>query len=201
MSCNGFEKFSLDEWTEAEFAKHIETCESCRIAMEQDRKLLDLARSRKTNITAPFLWPRIETDLQQQRTAILKSDNYHRWFFRIAAILVLAIGISMLWFKGQNKQQSPLLTESTLKKVEQLEKDYENAINELEALVTPQLSQLNQELMLLYRDRLETIDAQIEQCKEALAMNPANAHIRSYLLAALRDKKATLREIIALTTT
>ena len=31
-------------------------------------------------------------------------------------------------------------------------------------------------------------------------MNPANAHIRRYLLAALRDKKETLKEIQTLGT-
>jgi hypothetical protein len=52
--------------------------------------------------------------------------------------------------------------------------------------------------MLLYRDRLETIDAQIARCQEALAENPSNAHIRRYLLAALQDKKETLRELAQL---
>jgi hypothetical protein len=52
-------------------------------------------------------------------------------------------------------------------------------------------------MMLLYRDKLETIDAQIERCKEALALNPASAHIRRYLLAALQDKKGTLAELLS----
>ena len=55
---------------------------------------------------------------------------------------------------------------------------------------------MNVELMLLYRDRLETIDDQIEQCREALSENPANAHIRRYMLAALQDKKETLKELL-----
>ena len=82
-------------------------------------------------------------------------------------------------------------------KVERQEQQYEAAISELQAVVAPRLAQMDQELMLLYRDRLETIDTQIMQCKEALAVNPANAHIRSYLLTALRDKKEALKEIMA----
>jgi len=52
-------------------------------------------------------------------------------------------------------------------------------------------------MMLLYREKLETIDAQIERCQEALAANPANAHIRRYLLAALQDKKAALADLLS----
>ena len=63
-------------------------------------------------------------------------------------------------------------------------------------MAKPKFSQLDFELMLLYQDRLETIDSQIERCKDALENNPANAHIRRYLLAALQDKKEMLREIL-----
>jgi hypothetical protein len=58
------------------------------------------------------------------------------------------------------------------------------------------MADMNLELMLLYRDRLETIDDQIEQCREALSENPGNAHIRRYMLAALQDKKQTLKELL-----
>jgi len=57
---------------------------------------------------------------------------------------------------------------------------------------------LDLELDSLYRDRLGTIDAQIARCREALKSNPANAHIRRYLMAALRDKRETLTEVLNL---
>jgi hypothetical protein len=50
-------------------------------------------------------------------------------------------------------------------------------------------------MMALYRERLETIDAQIERCRRALELNPASAHIRRYMLAALQDKTLTLIQI------
>ncbi len=93
-------------------------------------------------------------------------------------------------------QESGLLAGSALERVEKLEREYVQAIRELEKEATPHMAQLDMELMLLYRDRLETIDAQIERCQEALETNPANAHIRRYLLTALQDKKETLVEIV-----
>jgi hypothetical protein len=69
------------------------------------------------------------------------------------------------------------------------------AIEELEKQTIPRMASMNIELMLLYRDRLETIDDQIKRCREALSENPANTHIRRYMLAALQDKKETLMEL------
>ena len=60
------------------------------------------------------------------------------------------------------------------------------------------MADLNLDFVFLYRTRLETIDAQIVQCREALALNPANAHIRRYLIAALKEKKDTLAEVLSL---
>lgn len=73
---------------------------------------------------------------------------------------------------------------------------YESAIAELEKVVSVKMSALDLELMFLYRDRLETINAQIVQCKEAISTNPANSHIRRYLLMALQDKQETMKELL-----
>lgn len=193
MACNGFEKYVLGDWTTAQFEAHLQKCSECRDAAKHDEQLLARARSLKTDIIAPSLWSRIEAELTTEER-VQTSDNY-RWIFRIAALLLIAIGIGSIVYLNRPVPDSGLLAESALKKVERQEQQYERAIKELEKAVAPHFSQLDQELMLLYRDRLETIDAQIEQCKEALAMNPANAHIRRYLLAALQDKKETLKEI------
>jgi len=198
MSCDGFEKFVLGEWPIEQFQTHMQECGECHTAFHKDKKLLDFGRSLKTNVETPYLWSRIQKELDRESTRVRTSDNYRQWIFRLAAIIFLAVGIGILVQMSNHKTESGLLAESALKKVESQEKEYEAAIKKLESFAVPQLSQLDQELMLLYRDRLETIDTQIEHCKEALAMNPANAHIRRYLLAALRDKKETLKEIMEL---
>ena len=82
-----------------------------------------------------------------------------------------------------------------LEKLDEQEEDYLKSIEELEAATQEKMAQMDIGLMLLYRDKLEMIDAQIAECKEALAENPANAHIHKYLFAALKEKKETLKEI------
>jgi hypothetical protein len=91
---------------------------------------------------------------------------------------------------------SGLLARRALARVELKEREYTEAIGALEKLAGPKIEAMDLQMMSLYRDKLAAIDAQIERCREALASNPANAHIRSYLLAALRDKRQTLAQAL-----
>lgn len=117
--------------------------------------------------------------------------------WRIAALLFLALAGLLYYRQQQPLPVKGLLAEKALQRVEAAEADYLSAIAGLEAAVTPQLTALPPDLASLYRARLEAVDAQILRCREALAVNPANAHIRRYLLAALHDKQETLRSIKA----
>ena len=82
--------------------------------------------------------------------------------------------------------------------MEYTEQNYIDAIEQLEKEATPKMAGLDLDLMLLYRDKLETIDQQIEHCRVAIKNNPGNAHIRRYMLAALQDKEETLQEILSI---
>ena len=204
MSCDLYQKFEMGELSEREFAEHERTCPVCRQAVQKDRELLQAARMLEQPVEAPLLWAKIENSLQRElRRNHLQSAKLKTFFaahrsamLRLAAVLVIAIGIGSYFLV--NRTQLPergVLAASTLAKIEVKEREYENAISELEKLVDPKLAQMDMDLMLLYRDRLETIDSQIVRCKEALLLNPGNAHIRRYLLAALQDKRETLREV------
>ena len=125
------------------------------------------------------------------------SAAHMRPLWRIAALLFLALAGFLYYRQQQPLPVKGLLAEKALQRVEAAEADYLQAIAGLEAAAGPRLTALPPDLASLYRTRLEAIDAQIIRCREALAANPANAHIRRYLLAALQDKKETLRSITA----
>jgi hypothetical protein len=120
--------------------------------------------------------------------------------WRLATVAVVAI-VGLVTFQllrpGEPVPRN-VLTEQALDRVEALEVEYELAIGELEAIAAPMIAEADTELILRYRDRLETIDSQIRRCKAVLAEDGANAHVRRYLLAAYQDKKETLSELLAL---
>jgi len=203
MSCHKFKKYELGKIKEQEFKNHLKSCATCQAEIKQDAWLMSLARSLKQPVKAPFLWGKIENTLREEKR-IRESTPIKDYRWRLfpvlgfAILFLMIISIGLYFLLSQQAGEPRLLAEKALIKVEKKESEYLQAIVELEERVLPKMANLNLELMLLYRDRLETIDGQIESCKEALGKNPANAHIRRYLLAALQDKKETLNEILSL---
>ena len=201
MSCDQFRKFELDQIDEVTFKDHLQSCESCRKQVSEDTRLLSIAKSMKRPIKAPLLWNRIEKSLEAERKnssfeRIIHFDTKYYRVFRIAAVVLIAIGVGYFGGTKISTGNARLLSNSALSRVEKSEQNYIDAIAELEKKVEPRMADLDVEMMLLYRDRLETIDNQIRHCREALLNNPANAHIRRYMLAALQDKKETLIELL-----
>lgn len=201
MICDRFAKYERGEIRERDFLQHLDTCASCRRQAEQDAELMDLIKLIKRPVAAPHLWDRIEKSLSIEgrrggKHHIFDLNRKTLVIMRIAALLIVAMTIGFYLWPRQEKGGIKLLDQSILKRVEKRETAYMDAIVELEQKAEPVLAQFDAELLLLYKDRLSTIDAQIERCREALVKNPANAHIRKYMLAALQDKKETLLEIL-----
>lgn len=198
MICDKYQRYELEEITEDEFQKHLSACSSCRKQVESDQQLMALAKSLHQPVAAPRLWQKIEDRLraEQQKTKGIQF-NYST-IFRIAAVLIVTVGITLFFIDRKENVRTKLLADSALERVEEKEQQYEAAIARLENLAVPQMAQLDLDMMFLYKEKLATIDEQIGHCKEALKDNPANAHIRRYLLAALVDKKETLKELVNL---
>lgn len=200
MSCEKFRKYELGELREREFRKHKRRCAYCQEQVEQDAVFMSLARSIKQPVKAPLLWDRIRKSIEDEKVERIQPRRAHRIrfpVFQTAAVLVLVIAFGLYFWLKPETEEAKLLSKNALKRVEKKESAYIKAIEALEQSALPKMGDLDIELTLLYRDRLETINDQIERCKEALAENPANSHIRRYLLAALQDKKQTLKELLS----
>jgi hypothetical protein len=200
MSCREVERYEKGELSEAEYERHAASCPSCREALRRDAEIMEGAKELRRPVQAPGLWRRIEKALEEEAAKEKVRTPLLVRFRRLApaAALIMA-AVSLVFYFGLRKRTpalpSGILSGSALARVEETEKQYVKAIEALEKQAQPQMAGLDLELILLYRDRLETIDSQIRRCREALESNPANAHIRRYLMAALHDKKETLAEI------
>jgi hypothetical protein len=208
MKCRKFEDFESGRMTKEEFALHAKTCPACGgEAALQDRLDREIGSLRRP-LAAPGLWERIEKRLLEEKQAALAGTPAIRSartrlrrrisliLVPAAAVLLAAVLIPLLVSK-RTTPASGLLAGSALARVEEKENEYVRAIEELEKQARPRIGSLDFSLMSLYRDKLAVIDSQIETCREALRSNPANAHLRRYLFAALKDKKDTLAEILS----
>ncbi|MBT3344165.1 MAG: hypothetical protein HN712_13375 [Gemmatimonadetes bacterium] len=197
MSCNWYEQRETGELDEEAFQRHVSECDLCREKLRQDEQLLALAGGLKQPTPPPFLWEQIEVSLHAE-----KRGSGRTWIYRIAAVLVVSLGIGGAYVHfdapTQRSTSSSLYSPSALEKVRDREREYVAAIEELAQAAGPRLDEMDLDLMLLYRDKIQTIDTQIARCLDALHNNPANTHIRRYLLLALQDKRQTLQEIVQL---
>ena len=200
MECRRFESYALGKMKRSEFLKHVRSCPSCLHRFQEDERLTALARGLGRESVPPDLWDKIETAIlaeyeESRRNPVRTFWHHTHPVLRWAAVLILVFGLGRLLWQERSLNQNGLIPDSILTRVEKRERAYLRAIEQLEKRLPDRMAAMDMELSLLYRDRLETIDAQIRACQAALDDNPANGHIRRYMLAALQDKKQTLREI------
>ena len=203
MKCSNYDRHEKGELDETEFVRHAAGCTSCREILRQDAEIMALAKDLRRPVQAPGLWSRIEKALEEEAVKERGRAPLLARFLRLApaaALILAAAGLALYFGLKTRLPSSPsgILSSIALARVEQTEREYLEAIEALEEQTQPQMAGLDRELMFLYKDRLETVDAQIRRCREALESNPANAHIRRYLMAALHDKKETLAEVLNL---
>jgi len=195
MICKKYEQHGLGQLNEEQFREHLAICSQCQALVREDNKIMAMAEKVNQNLIIPDLWPDIERALLHKKK-VKVYPLYRNWILRVAAVLILAVSLTLYLSNREESTHTMILSQAALQKVEKTERDHMNAINQLEQAAREQLSQIDVEIASLYRTKIETIDAQIERCKAALEENPANTHIRKYLLAALIDKKETLNELI-----
>jgi DUF4097 and DUF4098 domain-containing protein YvlB len=135
---------------------------------------------------SPGLWSRVEKALEEEAVKERGRAPLLARFLRLApaaALIIAAAGLALYFGLKTRLASSPsgILSSIALARVEQTEKEYLEAIEALEEQTQPQMAGLDRELMFLYKDRLETVDAQIRRCREALESNPASPAAKSVL--------------------
>ncbi|MBP7706013.1 MAG: hypothetical protein KA243_02080 [Candidatus Aminicenantes bacterium] len=156
----------------------------------------EMERTAETAAEAAAVPPGTRAPGRSRLDALGAFFRRRRWVLVPAAaalILAVVVGIAV---SRRPAAPSGLLAGRALAEVERIEKDHLAAIESLERQVRPKLASSLTEESALYEDRLAVIDAQIDRCRLVLASNPANAHVRRYLLAALRDKRQTLSDAL-----
>lgn len=210
MSCDRFDRYLSGEGTAEEFARHARDCAECReqaaLGARLDREIATL----KSPVVADGLWERIEASLIREKRLAAEPAGKRapgrpwlgallarRWPILVPAGAAVALLVVMgLIGLRRSVVPSGILANEALARVERTEKEYLGAIASLESQARPKIAAMVPEEMSLYEDKLAVIDAQIVRCREALASNPGNAHIRGYLLAALQDKRQTLADAL-----
>jgi len=211
MTCGKFDARERPRMSPDEFAEHARACAECAAKAALDARLDAELVALRDAIPAPGLWDKIELTLgrEKARASARDRDRRLRGGLSLAAVfgrrpllaaagaaVLLAIALGAIVLLTRSPASPGILSRRALAKVEIKEKEYAEAIAAMENQAGSRIEAMDLQMASLYRDKLAAINAQIERCREALASNPGNTHIRRYLLAALHDKRETLAGVL-----
>lgn len=189
------------------FDAHLPGCPTCRTALDDRRHLLTTARMLERHVPSPAVW-----DNLSRATAPSTSARVSGWRL-LAAAAVLALLTGGVWTLGtrllslapatsvasvEQPPVDPALLESVESQLQLAEEHYANAIAGLDALAKAEDAALDAETVDVLQANLSVIDTAIDQSRQALTANPANAVARDSLFSALRSKVSLLQSTLAL---
>lgn len=197
MPCNNFDLYLQGHLSEENFLNHLDSCQSCQRADEIDKQIMADSAQLNKDLTIPNQWSEINDSISSTSSGEKKNlFSFSKVLLPAAAVLLIVFSLFLINRNQSTQDSSGILTRKTLENVKNAEEAYVSAINQLENLAGEKISQSPDPLAQLYKNKLQLINAQIANCRNALKKNPANAHVRKYLLAVLKEKENTLTQII-----
>ncbi len=126
MNCQDFETVIieiararlLDAVARERGLEHVETCAHCAMLLAEERALSEKLRAFSGAVRAEEIPTQIEAALLtafHQRTAVASPSNGRRWLLAVAAVLLLAIGLSLAGWLSLSSSQKSMTGGSTAK--------------------------------------------------------------------------------------
>ena len=199
MACNWYADYHLGDIDEAAWQRHLQDCPACAQVWAQDQAIAHRVRVEDVPQAGDALWNRIETALEAEaKPGRILSFAKHRsawvWTGRVAAVLVA--GIALGYGLGLRSAASGTLDDRALARFQKRETACLVSIDRLSSKAENHVKKLGLDDRLRFRDYLETLDRQIGEVREALAVNPGNRYLRQALQEALEEKRQALEELL-----
>jgi hypothetical protein len=197
----------LDAAGRAEVESHLAECGDCRADLEALGAVVTRAGSLMDAPPSADLWPGIESRIAPPQV-LRPAFTRRRFAFTlpqlIAASLALTIASGgMVWLArlgGEHTDFPAVQGEMTspVRPANFADAAFDQAVAELQQTLDEGRGRLDAQTILVLEANLQTIDRAIAQCREALAADPANVYLNTYLAETRRRKLELLRRATAL---
>ena len=201
---------------------HLRECAGCTSTLEDLRRLVEDARTLPPRAPAHDLWPAIAARVQttpQHRAwwrAAGRFASGHRLSFSLpqlaaAALALLVLGGGLTWtIRRPVPEGSSALTEparavpddtpsaSAVTLANFADPQFDAAVADLQRALEQGRGRLDPQTIAILEKNLTIIDGAIAQARQALASDPANTYLNSYLADARRRKLELLRQATSL---
>ena len=180
--------------------EHARNCPACNRDLWIWGEMSSAAAGLREEWESPALWGSIrgKLALEPKRPAKIRF-HWQRWGL-IAAALLVSIGVATVYWMRPGpavlERESELLTEQTLREVEQAEAAYLRSIDKLSHIAAPKLEKPDSALTAAYRDKLRVLDLEIAELRGNIDRNRFNTRLQTELAALYRQKQETLQEIV-----
>lgn len=210
----------LDSRTHAEVERHLAACADCRTVAMELRAVAGRAGSLVDAPPQQDLWDGVAARIGARaagRVTPFEARPRRRFSFTLpqlaaASIVLMVLSGSMVWLakSGDPRADFPAISAGrgdasdraglpAVAPASLADRHYEGAVEDLEQTLERGRAQLDPETVRVLEQNLQSIDAAIEQCRQALEKDPANAYLNNHLAAARQRKLALLRRATALT--
>jgi hypothetical protein len=192
---------------------HLTQCAACRSTLEDLRGVVSEAALLRDARPARDLWSgiaaRIAPDGQPRarvspfRRAITSRLSFTLPQLAAAGIALMVLSGGLVWMarsgdpradiepvnaQSDSHSQTPIITP-----VNFADQRYDEAVADLERMLEAGPTKLDPETVRVLQENLGAIDRAIDQCRRALATDPANVYLNMHLADARQRKLALLR--------
>jgi anti-sigma factor ChrR (cupin superfamily) len=197
----------LDAAARAEVEAHLADCEECRADLEALAAVVARAGTLTDAAPAADLWSGIESRIapaQVLRPAFARRRFAFTMPQLIAASLALMIASGgMVWLArlGGERTDFPAIQGEMTSPVRPAnfgDAAFDQAVADLRQTLDAGRGRLDAQTIRILETNLQAIDRAIAQCREALAADPANVYLNSYLAETRRRKLELLRRATSL---
>ena len=125
---------------------------------------------------------------------IFPAGNIFRPVFAGAAAILILISAAY-YFKPLSPAEKSRIQAESLADIGKAQEYYLNAIESLTKLAMENERNIEPELFSIYREKLQLLDASIDECKKIIDENELNVNAWNFLFASYNKKVETLREM------
>ena len=191
---------------------HLQKCPDCGKVLEDFKKIAASSRELEEAVPSPQAWLELKARLIPEKQKVLTFQPEKRVSFRpvffppklkyaliTALVLAFVAGAVVLSLKFKGGLDTLRIKDPkayTLAKLDEAERHYKRAIKALWEAVSAREESMTLEIAEVFRKNLKIIDASIIACRQTVLQEPENIDVRSFLLAAYREKVDFLQEMM-----